>query len=485
MTTYSAVVTTGIYCRPGCGAKPLAKNVLTFELAAAAEAAGFRACHRCRPYRVAGPVGSDTPELVCHAVQMIINGALDDGGTETELAARIGMSQRHLRRLFLRHLGASPDQLARSRRAHFARRLLDDTDLTVLDVAFASGFGSLRQFNRAMREVFRASPTDLRRRRHRADRLAADGGLTLRLPVLPGYDWDTIRTFLGVRAVPGVESVEGDTYRRTIVVGGAPGLLEVSPGGTGYLLLRAHLPYWEGLIHVVDRVGRLLGIDTDPTAGATALRADPALGPVVDKHPGLVVPGSWSLFETGVAAVLSGRPGAADGQSAGAARAAGRQSRTADGQSAGAAGRLGVLVAGLGVPVPGLPGGLTHTFPDPAEVTVGNLAPLGITGPDAEVVAALASSLGRGGGDVCNVEIERPEVRDYLAFRLGDRSAFPLGDPSLREALADVGPLADVELSARANGQIVGQFTEPWRPWLALAAMHLMAHGERAPAGQG
>ena len=182
MTTYSAVATTGIYCRPGCGARPLARNVRLFDHPAAAEAAGFRACHRCRPYRVAGPVGSSAPELVCEAVQRVIMGALDDGGTEAALARQVGVSARHLRRLFLQHLGATPDQLARSRRAHFARRLLDDTDLTVLDIAFASGFGSLRQFNRTMREVFGASPTDLRDRRRRADRLAADGGLALRLP---------------------------------------------------------------------------------------------------------------------------------------------------------------------------------------------------------------------------------------------------------------------------------------------------------------
>ena len=131
---------------------------------------------------------------------------------------------------FSAHLGVSPDQLARSRRAHFARRLLDDTDLTVLDIAFAAGFGSLRQFNRTMREVFRASPTDLRSRRHRADRLAADGGLTLRLPVVPGYDWDAMLAFLAARLVPGVEAIDGDTYRRTITMAGAPGLLEVSPG---------------------------------------------------------------------------------------------------------------------------------------------------------------------------------------------------------------------------------------------------------------
>jgi AraC family transcriptional regulator of adaptative response / DNA-3-methyladenine glycosylase II len=138
VTTYSAVVTTGICCRPGCGAKPLAENVRTFELAASAEAAGFRACLRCRPYRVAGPIASGAPELVCRAIQLIIDGVLDTG-SETSLGARLAVSPRHLRRVFNNHLGVTPDQLARSRRAHFARRLLDDTDLTVADVAFASG----------------------------------------------------------------------------------------------------------------------------------------------------------------------------------------------------------------------------------------------------------------------------------------------------------------------------------------------------------
>src|SRR3984885_8841910 len=295
MTTYSAVVTTGIYCRPGCGARPLVENTRTFELAAAAEAAGFRACHRCRPYRVAGPVGPSASELVCEAVQLIIDGALDNNGTEAALAQNVGMSPRHLRRLFLKHLGASPDQLARSRRAHFARRLLDDTDLALLDVAFASGFGSLRQFNRTMREVFRASPGDLRARRRRADRLAADGGLTLRLPVRSGYDWAAIRSFLTARALPLVETVSGDTYRRTITMAGAPGLIEVSPGGQEFLLLNVHLPYWEGLIHVVDRVGRLLAADDDQ-------------GVSIPGRGGIIVPRGWNRFEAGVWAILAGQP---------------------------------------------------------------------------------------------------------------------------------------------------------------------------------
>ena len=456
---YSAVVTTGIYCRPGCGARPLAENVMIFELAAAAEAAGFRACYRCRPYRVADPVAAGAPELVCQVVQLIIDGALDDGGTEAGLADRAGMSARHLRRLFLAHLGATPDQLARSRRAHFARRLLDDTDLSVIDVAFASGFGSLRQFNRAMKEVFRASPTDLRSRRHRADRLVADGGLALRLPVLPGYDWDAMRTFLAARCVPGVEAVDGDTYRRTISVGGTPGLLEISPGGADHLILRAHLPYWEGLIHVVGRVGRLLGIDIDHTAGAAALAADPVLGAIVRERPGLAVPGAWSALELGIWAVLS-----------------------RDRDPGSAAQLLESLVTCMGTPVPGLPGDLTHVFPDAETMTSASLTAIGFPVADATTAESLALSLAKAGsafgpGASLDVLAALPgvgqDVRDYIALRLGWREVFPAGDASLAAALADLG------LAAPGTAASPVPWAERWQSWQALAAVHLMAHGDR------
>ena len=452
MTTYSAVVTTGIYCRPGCAAQPRAENVRTFGLAAAAEAAGFRACHRCRPYRVAGPVSSGAPELACQALQLIIDGALDDGGNEEDLARRIGVSARHLRRLFVAHLGATPDQLARSRRAHFARRLLDDTDLPVIDVAFASGFGSLRQFNRAMQEVFRASPTSLRSRRHRADRLVADGGLVLRLPVLPGYDWDATLPFLRARLVPGVEAAGDGTYRRTICVAGSPGVLEVCAGGAGNLLLRAHLPYWEGLIHVVDRAGRLLGIDADHGLGVAALSADRTLGHLVRRRPGLAVPGAWDLFELGCQAILS-----RDRKPADAARA------------------LEALVASLGTPVPGLAGGLTHMFP--AAATVAEAGDTGLCAADSRAVRSLAvalqeTSYGTGSGRADFLAGVDPDIRDYLALRTGRRSAFPVSDPSLSAGLDDL------------RGCLIGDSDElavrlrDWHPWLALAAAHLMAHGD-------
>ncbi|WP_232665670.1 AlkA N-terminal domain-containing protein [Pseudonocardia sp. TRM90224] len=427
MTTYSAVVTTGIYCRPGCGARPLAKNNVTFELAAAAEAAGFRACLRCRPYRVAGPVSAAAPEIVCGAVQLIIDGALDEG-TEPALAERVGLSTRHLRRLFRAHLGVSPDELARSRRAHFARRLLDDTDIAVVDVAFASGFGSLRQFNRTMREIFRASPTELRGRRRRSDRLVTDGGLALRLPVLPGYDWDGVRAILAARALPGVESVEDGAYRRTITVDGAPAVVEVTRGAPDHLLLRAHLPYWEGLIHIVDRVGRLLGLDTDPAAGAAAL------GALAQPRPGLVVPGAWAPLEPGLHALLG-------------------------------TDRAGAVVATLGNPVAGLPAGLTHTFPEPAALTADALRGLGLDEPDAAAVGALAAAapeLHRGTSLAALAELPgiAADLRHALAFRLGVRDAFPAGDPAVVAALADL------------------ELDPAWIPaqWRALAAAHLMAH---------
>jgi AraC family transcriptional regulator, regulatory protein of adaptative response / DNA-3-methyladenine glycosylase II len=440
VTTFSAVVTTGIYCRPGCGARPRAENVRTFELAAAAEAAGFRACLRCRPYRTPGAVPWDAPELVCRAVRLIIDGVLDDG-SEDDLGRRLGLSARHLRRLFHQHLGLTPDQLARSRRAHFARRLLDDTDLTAADIAFASGFGSLRQFNRTMREVFRATPHQLRERRRRADRLVTDGGLTLRLPVDGPYDWDAALADLAARAVPGVEAVEGGIYRRTITLDGGPGVLEVRAGASGHLLLRAHLPYWEGLIHVVERVRRMLGLDLDLAAATAHLAADPLLGPLIACRPGLRVPGAWGPFEAGVQAIV-------------------RQHR--DGAATVAV--LGRIVRRHGPAVPGLRHGLTHAFPAAATLAAADLDGVGLPAPESRAVQGFAAAVA--GGDVvldgssaladqvatvtAIPGIDEPAAH-LLASRLGEPDAFPAPDPALRAA------------------------AERWRPWRSLAAAHLSA----------
>ena len=427
VTTYSAVVTTGIYCRPGCGAKPLAENVRTFELPAAAEAAGFRACLRCRPYRVAGPVGSDAPELVCRAVQLILGGVLD-AGTEDDLGRRIGVSSRHLRRMFHEHLGVTPDHLARSRRAHFARRLLDDSDLTIAEIAFASGFGSLRQFNRAMLEVFRTSPQELRARRRRADRLVADGGLTMRLPYQPPYDWDAVLAFLAARAVPGVESVADGVYRRTISLDGGAGVLEVQAGAADHLVLVAHLPYWEGLIHVADRVGRVFGTDVDVAPARAQLAGDPTIGPLMDARPGVRVPGAWGPFEVGVHAVIAQRCGLAR-----------------------AAEQMGALVEAHGSPVPGLAHGLTHLFPSPELLAGSDDRIPGLPARTLTAARALAASVAAGDvvldGSVGHATLVRSlssvpgvgaNAAHEIAFRLGERDAFPASDASVRRALSEL-----------------------------------------------
>ena len=464
MEAFSAVVTTGIYCRPECPGSPRPENVRTFPLAAAAEAAGYRACLRCRPYRSPQSLAWNGPELVCRAVRLILDGALD-GGTEAELGTRLGVSARHLRRLFATHVGVTPDGLARSARTHFARRLLDDTDLPVLEVAFAAGFGSVRQLNRACHDVFRMSPRMLRARRRATDRLAADGGLLLRLPFHGPLDWERMVAYFGARAIPGVEHVEGSTYRRTIVVGGDPGVLELFRGGDDHLVLRAHLPHWEELIHIVERARRIASLDLDLDEPAGQLAEDPIIGPLLRAQPGLRVPGTWDPFETGVRAIVGQQVTVA-----GANTIAGR------------------LVEQLGTAVPGLrPLGLTHTFPSPETLADANLAGVGLTRTRANAIRAFARavaddvvrldrsvSLDRLVASITTIDGLGPWTANYLALRLGERDACPTGDRGLQRALAR-------HLSRSAAG--FGELAERWRPWRALAATHLwLADGSARPA---
>jgi AraC family transcriptional regulator of adaptative response / DNA-3-methyladenine glycosylase II len=393
------------------------------------------------------------PELVCRAVQMILDGALDKG-TEAALGARLGVSARHLRRLFATHLGATPGGLARSARAHFARRLLDDTDLSVIEIAHASGFGSVRQFNRACGEIFRASPRALRSRRRATDRLVADGGLLLRLPFRGPLDWDALLAYFGARAIPGVERVADSTYRRTIVVGADPGVLELSPGGHDHLVLRAHLPHWEELIHVADWARHIANLDLDADEPAGHLSADPVIGPLLRARPGLRPPGTWDPFETGVRAIL--------GQQVTIAAANTLSAR---------------LVERLGNPVAGLrPLGLSHTFPSPGTLAKADLTGLGLPSARAGAVRSFAQAVAED-----SVRLDRSVSLDrlidsitaidglgswtahYLALRLGEPDACPATDLGLRRTLAP---------HARSSAALL-ELAEGWRPWRALATTYL------------
>lgn len=461
VASYSAVVTTGIYCGTGCASRPLTRNRRSYEFAAAAESAGFRPCLRCRPYRLAMPVRWTGPELVCRGVRLIIDGVLDER-TEAGLGAVLGMSERHLRRMFLAHVGVTPDELARSVRTHFARRLLDDTDLTIADIAFAAGFGSVRQLNRSCQQVFLASPTQLRAKRRKADRLIADGGLPVRLAFNGDLDWPEMARELAISAIPGVEDVTGDIYRRTITVDGEPGVLELLPGGPGHLLLRLHLSRWAGLIHVVGRARRIASLDDD-IAGATAdLRHDPVIGPLIDSRPGIRAPGTWDPFETGVLAII------------------GQQADTTA-----ATAIAGQLVRRLGTPVPGLSQlNLTHTFPRAATVATAALTDVGLTRRQATAVSSFAAAvlagqirLGRSTSldnlisSVTAIVGVAPLTAQALAWRMGEPDAFP---HVTRGSLPPGEPYRQPATLADGSSPAPGQ---QWRPWRALALAHLRAAG--------
>jgi len=266
------------------------------------------------------------PDLVCRGIQLIADGALDDA-TDSALAGRLAVSPRHLRRMFLRHAGVTPDQLARSRRAHFARRLLDDTDLRIADIAFAAGFGSVRQLNRVLSDVFHGTPRELRARRRVTDRLRADGGLAIRLTHDGSLDFTAVLRRLAARATPSVEEVTDDSYRRTVLIDHDPGMIEITRGGkpkprsSHELLLVAHLPRLDGLVHHVRRARRIFALD-DPAETC----------------------GSWDPFEVGVHDIV--RADASD-----ATRTRAILGDLAD--------RFGQVVSGLA------PAGLTRMFPTP------------------------------------------------------------------------------------------------------------------------
>ena len=471
-TSISAVRTTGIYCRAGCSARPLSRNVTRYATSIAAEAAGFRPCLRCRPDRLPPSVPGDTEALVGRALLLIADGALDEA-SEEDLAARLGVTARHLRRLFHERVGATPSFVARSRRAHFARRLLDETDLRMVDVALTAGFSTVRQMNREMQIVFRFTPTELRAKRLRADRLVADGGIRLRVPYAGALAFDDLLDYLRPRALPGVEVVDGSAYRRTITVCGEAGAIEVSQAVDGqHLLVVAHLPTIGALIDDVARCRRLFGLDR-PAAEETALAGDPLLAGLIRARPGLRVPGAWDPFETSVRVLLGQQVSVA-----GASTLAGR------------------LVEAFGTPVAGLGEmGLTHTFPAATQIAAASIERLrGIGLPEARAQAlrefALAYAEERVRLDPAapyEVTIESllalpgvgPWTAQMIALRAcGQPDAFASGDLGLRRRAArlrgESEPMAAEVLEAMA---------EQWRPHRALAAMHLWLASEPVSRG--
>jgi AraC family transcriptional regulator of adaptative response / DNA-3-methyladenine glycosylase II len=457
------VTTTGIYCRPGCPARlPRRENVRFFTCAAAAESTGFRPCRRCRPEASPGTPGSlGTDATVARALRLIDEGGLDGAGID-ELAARLGLGGRHLRRLFVEKLGASPLAIARSRRVHFAKKLLDETDLAMVEVAASAGFGSLRRFNTEVRAVFQRTPTELRAARKGA-RIPSDDGsrLGLRLAYKPPHDWQSTLSFLRARAIPGVERVGSHEYQRTIALGGVQGIIDVRPAASGapFLELRVPLAFSPHLHAVAARMGRVFDLGADPIAIDDHLAKSPRLAPLVAKRPGLRVPGAWDGFELAVRAVL------------------GQQITVA-----GATTLSGRLVSAFGEPLSGPPApGLTHLFPTPSALASADVASIGLPRSRGETLRALAAAVRDQAITLdmpASPEAERAKLAalpgigawtvEYIALRaFGEPDAFPASDLALRKALRD-GDGDDLP-SERA----VVALCEPFRPFRAYAALHL------------
>ena len=276
---FTAVRTTGIFCRPICPARtPKLENCIFLPSAAAAHQMGFRPCLRCRPEVAPGvAVWRGSASTVSRALHLIAEGAMDEAGVDA-LADRLGVGARHLRRLFDQHVGASPISVAQTHRILFAKTLINETQLSMTDVALAAGFGSVRRFNAVMQATYNRPPRELRRTAKSAGAADEAAGVTLKLPFNPPYDWAAMVEFLAPRAIPGVEQVEASRYRRSFALDTARGVVEVRPApGQNHLLATIHTNDIAALATIVARLRRLFDLDADIAAIDAHLAADPML----------------------------------------------------------------------------------------------------------------------------------------------------------------------------------------------------------------
>jgi AraC family transcriptional regulator of adaptative response / DNA-3-methyladenine glycosylase II len=455
---FIAVFTSGVYCRSICPAPPAKeKNVRYFPTAAAASEAGFRPCLRCRPECSPGtPAWVGTPNTVSRALRLISESGLEEGGVEA-LAERLGVGSRHLRRLFLRHLGATPSAVAKTRQLHFAKKLIDETSLRMSDVALASGFGCVRRFNAGIRKVYHRTPTQIRRLA-RQRTLQPENHYLFRLRFRPPYDWKGMLAFLAPRATPGVEEVVNGMYRRTISLDGSDGYFEVSlDEGSNVLVVRLQFGDPRSLFFITERIRTMFDLNADWGAIVQSLRTDPVLVTQVESGPGLRVPGCWNGFELATRAILG-------------------QQITVKGATA----LAGRMVSSFGRPLSSA-NGLTHLFPTPEILADAKLASIGLTGARAETIRTLARAVCEGRiifervvdsdaflNRLCEIPGIGKWTAQYVAMRaLGEPDAFPSGDLGLLRSMA-LGSPHQLERQAEA-----------WRPWRAYAAMYLWRSASR------
>ncbi len=455
---FCGVKTTGIYCRPSCPARtPKRENVRFFASAAAAQAAGFRACKRCRPDATPGsPEWDLRADLVGRAMRLIADGVVDREGV-SGLASRLGYSERHVHRQLTAVAGAGPLALARAQRAQTARILLETTTVSIAGVAFAAGFQSVRQFNATVQEIFAMTPTGLRARARREGRLEDDGALSLRLPCRAPFDADGVIAFLGLRVVGGVEQVVDGAYSRSLRLPHGVGVCELRPVD-GHVRARYWLEDLRDLAAAMQRSRALLDLDSDPHSVAEALGDDALLGPLVRAAPGRRVVGHVDGRELAVRAVL--------GQQVSVRGAATLARR---------------LVEAYGEPLRRPYGAVTHVFPSVDALAEADLDRLAMPRARKRGLGALVAALATG-AIALDAGSEREQARrrllalpgigpwtvEYIAMRaLRDPDEFMGRDLGVRHALEQLGhdgrPAAAERLAER------------WRPFRAYAVQHLWA----------
>jgi AraC family transcriptional regulator of adaptative response / DNA-3-methyladenine glycosylase II len=462
---FVGVISTGIYCRPICPARPARLDRCRFfPSAAAAQEAGFRPCLRCRP-ELAPDTASwrGTSSTVARGLALIAAGGLDgDDASVEELAARLGIGARQLRRLFRQHLGASPVAVAQNRRVLLAKQLLQDTRLPIAEVALAAGFGSVRRFNETFRALFDRPPSALRRRRA-AGRSFDDeaAAVTVALGYRPPYDFDAILAHLAARAIDGVERVDGRIYRRTVADEGALGTVEIAHApARRALTVTIRFPDVRALPRIVARVRRLFDLGADVSAIGAHLARDPLLAPLVAARPGLRVPGGWDGFEIAARAVL--------GQQVSVEAARRLVSRL-------------VRLCGRALPSRrGDDAALTLAFPRAVDVAGADLSSLGVPEARRRALHAVAeAALADGSLFAPRATVEQtvaalrriPGVGEwtaqYIALRAAhEPDAFPASDVGLLRGVAGDG-------GARPTAAALLARAEAWRPWRAYAAQHL------------
>lgn len=460
---FTAVITTGIYCRPSCPVvPPKVENMRFYPSAAAAQLAGFRACKRCRPDASPGsPQWNERADLVARAMRLIADGVVDRDGVPG-LAARLGYSIRQIQRQLLAELGAGPLALARAQRAQTARLLIETSSLPMTDVAFAAGFASVRAFNDTVREVFALAPTELRARASRSHPPTTSGSLVLRLPFRAPLCPDNLFGHLAATAVPGVEEWRDGAYRRTLRLPHGYGVATLRPV-PDHIECRLALTDLRDLSTAIARCRWLLDLDADPVAVDEQLRRDPMLDPLVAKNPGRRVPRTVDAAEFAVRAVL------------------GQQVSTQAARTHAAR-----LVTAYGEPVTDPAGGLTHLFPSTQALASLDPATLALPRARRATLTCLVAALAGGDLDIgpasdwqqaraalAGLPGFGPWTVETIAMRaLGDPDAFAATDLGVRRAARDLG------LPPRPVG-LIGH-AAAWRPWRAYAVQYLWATSDHA-----